>query len=95
MRDWPTVSYRHILGVNLATYTRTGRPYIETMDYLRLADKLRHGSSALGSFVRHPRAHHHRPCPSRTLLGNEQTAGFLSWRAGVGFVEFGLRISDC
>ena len=26
---------------------------------------------------RRPRAHHLHPSPSRTLLGNEQTAGFL------------------
>ncbi len=29
---------------------------------------------------KYPRTHHLRPCPSRTLLGNEQTAGFLRWQ---------------
>jgi len=33
---------------------------------------------------RRPRTHHLRPSPSRTLLGNEQTAGFLRWHAGYG-----------
>ena len=32
---------------------------------------------------RRPRAHHLRPSPSRTLLGNEQTAGFLRGQVGV------------
>ena len=37
------------------------------------------------------------PSPSRTLLDNEQTAGFLSWQAGVRgirIVDFGLLIPE-
>ena len=44
---------------------------------LRLAIKLRHSRHALGNLGSSARTHHLRPSPSRTLLGNEQTAGYL------------------
>ena len=44
---------------------------------------------------RRPRAHHLRACPSRTLLGNEQKAGFLRWRARVKLWPRTLDIGGC
>ena len=50
---------------------RTGR--VESTGYL-LSAAIASESTA--------RTHHLHPSPSRTLLGNEQTAGFLRWQAG-------------
>ena len=43
----------------------------------RLGSELRYGCYAFGNLGSRTRTHHPRTSPSRTLLGNEQTPGFL------------------